>query len=187
MIKVAITGHTAGIGLHIVNELSDLDVIGFSRANGYTISTDIGRKQIIKDSKDADVFINNAFSDENPWAQTELLVELWKEWKDCDKKIVVISSSTAHRWEPLQQFVGTRSIYYTLSKKLLEITVEQLWFESNLPLITIVAPTLMNVERTKHLDFAHQMNPKTFAESIRKIILEKDHQTRKLVYNWLPK
>ena len=57
--KIAITGHTKGIGKACV-DLFDHECIGFSRSNGFDIDKSI--TSIVRASKDCDVFINNAFN-----------------------------------------------------------------------------------------------------------------------------
>lgn len=71
--KVLITGHTSGIGKSLLEHYKNKGhtVIGMSRSNGYDITKD--QDKIIKESKDADLFINNATSD---MAQLELLQKL---------------------------------------------------------------------------------------------------------------
>lgn len=67
--RIAITGHTKGIGKSIAEELSvDHSIVGFSRSNGYDLGTKV--HDIIIDSMDCDVFINNAWH--NP-GQVDLL------------------------------------------------------------------------------------------------------------------
>jgi hypothetical protein len=182
--KIALTGHTSGIGKEFAELLKHEELKCFSRTNGYSIDNKEQRNKIISESKECDVFINNAFSDENPWAQTELLFDLWQEWRGLEKRIIVISSSNTHRWEKIMH--GTRGIQYRTAKQSLENAAEQLWNESDWPLINIVAPTLMKIERTKHLKFGHHMDPKDLSEAIKKIIYERGHQTRKLIFNWWP-
>ena len=84
--KIAITGHTSGIGLALTKQCNNW--IGFSRSNGYDINdpSPIVEKTL---EKKCDVFINNAH---DKFAQVDLLYALWKEWKDEEKQIVCISS-----------------------------------------------------------------------------------------------
>jgi hypothetical protein len=60
--KIAITGHTKGLGKFLYDYYSDSghQVIGFSKSTGYDINTDIDK--IIDESKNVDLFINNAYS-----------------------------------------------------------------------------------------------------------------------------
>ena len=102
--KYVITGHTRGIG----KKCADLftadghEVIGFSRENGYDIRDPEQRKQILEQSVDADVFINNAagyflakrsevpekqredynavWDDEGYFPQTRMFMEIWQQF-----------------------------------------------------------------------------------------------------------
>jgi NADP-dependent 3-hydroxy acid dehydrogenase YdfG len=58
--KVAVTGHTSGIGKAIYEKYQP-NSVGFSRSNGFDITKDI--KKILKACKDCDIFVNNAQQD----------------------------------------------------------------------------------------------------------------------------
>lgn len=88
--KYAITGHTRGIGQGLFKKLSHA-AIGFSKSNGYDILNSESRNKIIQDSKDCEVFINNAFQKNG---QIELLYELFDSWKNENKIIINIGSDT---------------------------------------------------------------------------------------------
>lgn len=87
IMKVAITGHTKGLGKELYNRFDD--VKGFSTSNDYDVSDNYDRAKIINQIRDCDLFINNAhpFFD-----QTRLLFEVFDEWKYEDKTIVNIIS-----------------------------------------------------------------------------------------------
>jgi hypothetical protein len=87
--KIAITGHTSGIGKAVYEKLSP-NCLGFSRTNGYDISKKEDRLRIINQSADCDVFINNAHSDD--FSQTELLLDIWLKWNHLNKKIINVGS-----------------------------------------------------------------------------------------------
>mgnify|MGYP001169423071 CR=1 FL=1 len=89
--KIAITGHSKGIGQACYDILEkDHDVLGFSRSNGYDISKTRLIDDIVNQSIDCDVFINNAYSS---IAQVDILNRLWHYWRrDKSKTIVNISS-----------------------------------------------------------------------------------------------
>lgn len=91
--KVAITGHTQGIGAEICQYFSskDYDCIGFSRSNGYDISLINDRKKIIEKSADCDIFVNNACTRKDD-AQLYMLDELYQAWQKENKIIINISS-----------------------------------------------------------------------------------------------
>jgi NAD(P)-dependent dehydrogenase (short-subunit alcohol dehydrogenase family) len=88
--KYAITGHTRGIGHGLFKKLSP-DAIGFSKSTGYNILIEESRNKIIQYSKDCDVFINNAYSEDG---QLKLLYELFDSWKNEKKIIINIGSET---------------------------------------------------------------------------------------------
>lgn len=88
--KIAITGHSKGIGKKLYEHLSEkYQVIGFSRANGYDISKQEDVDRIINESLDCDVFINNAYH----YDQQTVIA---KQWNDAhiDKEHFIINVST---------------------------------------------------------------------------------------------
>ena len=87
--KYAVTGHTYGIGQALHRKLGGL---GFSRSTGYDICDPAVRRSIIDTCSDVDVFINNAPAG---FGQSQLLLELWEEWRDKDKTIINVGSRIA--------------------------------------------------------------------------------------------
>ena len=113
--KYAVTGHTSGIGKVLYNKYLP-NAVGFSRTNGFDISKDI--KEIIKQSKDCDIFINNAQQD---FFQTELLYQLSKTFKG---KIINIGSMSKD-W-----ITGYKTNYkYAVEKEALNSMNNQLFWE----------------------------------------------------------
>lgn len=93
--KIAITGHTAGIGLALAELYQSLghQVIGFSRTTGYNIARPEDRARIVADAQDCDIFFNNAhdwYGDN--FAEVTLFEALWQSWKGQRRTIVNISS-----------------------------------------------------------------------------------------------
>lgn len=91
--KVAITGHTSGIGQDLQRHFLEQghEVRGFSRSNGYTLPDAVAK--VLVQSLDCDVFVNNALP---ILSQIELLEKLWPKWHKQNKTIVVIGSVAAH-------------------------------------------------------------------------------------------
>lgn len=88
--KIAITGHSRGIGAGVAGALRGHEIIGFSRSNGYDISKFASQRKIIKESLDADVFVNNAWIG---FHQVEMFDRIYDEWKfESGKTIVNINS-----------------------------------------------------------------------------------------------
>ena len=54
ILKVAITGHTKGLGKESSKRFDA--ALGFSSSNGYDVSDDFGRVKIMHEIKDCDVF-----------------------------------------------------------------------------------------------------------------------------------
>src|ERR1700681_89274 len=88
--KIAITGHTRGIGQSLASHFSAYhnEVIGFSRSNGYNIVKFVDRQRIIEASQDADVFINNV---NHGFCQSDLLWELYTDWTARKHRAMIIS------------------------------------------------------------------------------------------------
>lgn len=91
--RIAITGHTSGIGLATKELLSEkgFKVSGFSRANGFDLSKPDTIANIVEGSRNFQVFINNAFCE---WAQIDLLYALFDKWYREPRIIINISSNS---------------------------------------------------------------------------------------------
>jgi NAD(P)-dependent dehydrogenase (short-subunit alcohol dehydrogenase family) len=87
--KVAVTGHTSGIGQGLYRYFADQGhiVTGFSRSNGYSLP-ELAVNVVVK-SLDCDVFVNNALPVQG---QIDLLRLLWPKWQHTKKTIIVVSS-----------------------------------------------------------------------------------------------
>ena len=72
--KIAITGHTSGIGKAIYDGIGH-EVVGFSRDTGHNINDIFHRMKIVDSVADCDVFINNAHDRFN---QVNMLNELYQ-------------------------------------------------------------------------------------------------------------
>ena len=97
MKKVAITGHTSGIGASldtIVSLTTNWELAGFSKSNGHNIAEDDGNK-IIETliDYDPDILFNNAYY---PKIQNKILETLYNEWKDRDKIIINTGSISGY-------------------------------------------------------------------------------------------
>jgi NAD(P)-dependent dehydrogenase (short-subunit alcohol dehydrogenase family) len=93
MKKIAITGHTKGIGLALTERLDqdNYEVRGYSKSNGFNILRPNG---VIKDiiDWDADVFVNNAYA---PEAQSRLLYKIYEQWVDKPKLIINMGATSS--------------------------------------------------------------------------------------------
>lgn len=107
-LKIAITGHTKGIGKACADLLGqEHDVHGMSRTNGFDINN---TKPIIMMVNSCDVFINNAYSGTK---QSELFDELFNMWRTDDTKTIVNINSRS-------KYDGVRTTLYGADKKHLD-------------------------------------------------------------------
>ena len=89
--KVVISGHSKGIGHATFDMLrkKNINVIGMSRASGHDLRTEYSRFKDKIIQEDPDIFINNAYVEEN---QTKLLEDLFVKWKHERKLIINVCS-----------------------------------------------------------------------------------------------
>ena len=132
--KVAITGHTYGIGFAIAQWLTARghEVIGFSRANGYDITDDAILDKIVEEVKDLDLFFNNATWE---FQQTKLLFKLHASWENQQKTIVNIGAAYTQRWD----FSHPITSFHT-GKESLDNGSKYLWNKNKWPRVMLVKP-----------------------------------------------
>jgi len=133
--KIAITGHTAGIGqaLSKVYELHGHEIVGLSRRNGYNIRS---TPKLLAMIEPCDIFINNA---QVGFAQTELLFAVYKAWQGKEGK-KIINISTMLTSTPISSLPGLDMTEYYIQKQALEETVRQLRHLKNWPKLCLVKP-----------------------------------------------
>lgn len=92
-LKIAITGHTSGIGQALYTHLKEQghEVLGFSRSTGHDLGETATISHIIEASMNCDVFINNAYYD---WTQVDLMFAIFENWKDQERLILNIGSDS---------------------------------------------------------------------------------------------
>jgi len=132
--KIAITGHSAGIGLALSNlyQSRGHEIVGLSRRNGYNIRS---IPKIVSQVEPCDIFINNA---QVGFAQTELLFAMYEAWSNKNKTIINIS--TLMTSEPSSSLPGFDMIQYYVQKKTLEEAIVQLRGLHQWPRIILVKP-----------------------------------------------
>jgi hypothetical protein len=119
--KIAITGHSSGIGRQIDTILSltetDWEVRGYSKSNGHNIADDNGDKiiQTLLDY-DPDVVFNNAYY---PKMQTKILEHLYSKWSDKPKVIINTGSISGH----LTNVIDSGSDYVKDKKQMQEFCI----------------------------------------------------------------
>ena len=117
--KIAITGHTAGIGQALAKEyqLNGHEIVGLSQRDGNNIRN---TPKICDQIEPCDVFVNNA---QTGYAQTELLFEMAQRWQGTGKQIIVISTMMTQ--DPVSPLTGLDMDHYRLQKVTLEEAVRQ--------------------------------------------------------------
>jgi NADP-dependent 3-hydroxy acid dehydrogenase YdfG len=88
--KIAITGHTNGLGEELAKQLFAHEIVGLSRSTNTTIKN---TSDIVSKVVGCDVFINNASVD---FQQAHLLQEVFNKWKDTNKTIINICSRSKY-------------------------------------------------------------------------------------------
>ena len=132
--KIAITGHTAGIGQALAEEyrLNGYDIVGLSRREGNNIRN---TPKICDQIEPCDIFVNNA---QAGYAQTELLFEMAQRWSGTGKQIIVISTMMTQ--SPVSSLTGLDMDHYRLQKVTLEEAVRQIRHRRLGVKITVVRP-----------------------------------------------
>ena len=153
--RVAITGHTQGIGQAIFRWYVSRGhtVVGFSRSTGHDLSLPGTITNIIESAADADLFVNNAFSE---MAQVYLLYGFYDRWKDCPKTILTIGSNTGDVTKNYRHL-------YAVCKLALDKTVEQLQNTQSRCRILNLRPGYVDTNAVKHVT-AKKMTPTYIAE-----------------------
>jgi NADP-dependent 3-hydroxy acid dehydrogenase YdfG len=130
--KIAITGHTAGIGKALAEEyrLDGHDIIGLSQREGNNIRNTF---KICDQIAPCDIFVNNA---QAGYAQTELLFEMANRWAGTYKHIIVISTMMTQ--EPVS--FDSSLDQYRIQKVALEEAISQIRNRRLGVKITLVRP-----------------------------------------------
>jgi nucleoside-diphosphate-sugar epimerase len=133
--KIAITGHSAGIGqaLSKIFESQGHEVVGLSRRNGYNIRS---LPKIAGMIEPCDMFINNA---QVGFAQTELMWEVWNRWRRQNKIIVNISTQMVTQQVAMKE----EHDQYLIQKKALELAHEQCKYRSEFPQMILIRPGMI--------------------------------------------
>lgn len=148
--RIAITGHTSGIGKATVDllEQNGFKCSGFSRSNGYDISNQEHLTKLANEIIDFDVFINNASSE---WSQVELLYTVFNHWKNKTRRIINISSNSGDG-------IKTYAYKYAVEKAALDKATIQL---NNIRdakcRVTNIRPGWVNTPRIAHLKIQDPM------------------------------
>jgi NAD dependent epimerase/dehydratase family len=133
--KIAITGHSAGIGQALSKVYAERghEIIGLSRRNGFNIRN---ISKICKQIDECDMLINNA---QAGYGQVELLFAVWEMWQEKKHK-VIMNISTMMTKSPLSRLLGLEFDAYRIQKISLEEAINQLAFKYTGPKLITVRP-----------------------------------------------
>jgi NADP-dependent 3-hydroxy acid dehydrogenase YdfG len=150
--KIAITGHTAGIGQALAQEytLAGHEIVGLSTREGNNIRN---IPKISNQIEPCDMFINNA---QAGYAQTELLFEMVNRWQGTKKHIIVISTMMTQA--PLSPLPGLAMDQYRIQKIALEESVKQIRNRKLGVGLTIVRPGNIATDPNKTVPPAADVN-----------------------------
>jgi NADP-dependent 3-hydroxy acid dehydrogenase YdfG len=145
--NIAITGHSAGIGQAFARifEEQGHKIMGLDQRNGYNIRSVPTVAAMIEP---CDWFINNA---QDGFAQTELLIEVYRLWKDIPNKRI-INISTIMTSHPVSTLPGLELLAYRIQKKALEETHHQLRFLETWPKLTLIKPGAVATQLVEDID-----------------------------------
>lgn len=137
--KIAITGHTAGIGhsLAIILQNRGHHIVGLSKRHGDNIRN---THKIVEKILPCDIFINNA---QAGYAQTELLYAVWQAWQDQPGKHIWCIGTMMTQTPVEMNVPGYSDIdmsQYRNQKIALDDAIAQLRNKKHMPVITMIRP-----------------------------------------------
>lgn len=161
--KVAITGHTNGIGKALRDAYTQDGwvVVGLSRSNGYNIKL----PKINEAISDCDVLINNAW---DGFGQVELLLKTFYKWIDCPDK-TIINISTSLQMYPTSINHSEEDLLYHITKHSLDEATSQLRSLGKGPQLITVRPGAVATQEGEA-----GADPKVWADSLMKILYKTD-------------
>ena len=189
--RVAITGHTKGIGEQLWNRLEDrgIQLKGFSKSTGYNLQRVSTCKKVVQEVVDwnADVFINNAYVPDN---QVRLLYLLYEHWQNKPRLIVNLSATSSDSITNFSQ-MGYNENWtpYVSDKARLDFASLQLanMYKKGKCRVSLVKPGFVDTDSTAMFkEFAedYMMTADSVAEQLEWLVdLGKEVQVRNLSFD----
>ena len=162
--KIAITGHTKGLGKALESLLGDNhQVVGFSRSNGYNLA-DVSK--IVDNAAHCDVFINNAYHE---YYQCDLLLKMFQLWKDDETKQIVSIGSTVTDYPRIERELDHMPWPYRDHKIGLQRLFRNLIKQPHKCKMLLVSPGAIDTDMIAHLP-GIKMSPVAVADIIVKTL-----------------
>ena len=165
--KIAIVGHTRGIGKAIADlyRKKKYTVVGLSSSNGYDLHC--SQVEIMEQLDDCQLIVLNAYVGRG---QMNLLKRIYGKFVFEDKKVVVITSTSGTSIGEDEEFLDPEYVEYCKNKKTLIEYIEQLQQELlNKPLsVYDVCPDVVDTDMTKGLwEDLPKLKAEEVAEAVR--------------------
>jgi NAD(P)-dependent dehydrogenase (short-subunit alcohol dehydrogenase family) len=181
--KIAVTGHTSGIGKSLFAECARRghEVVGFSRSNGYDISDEESQLKLVNEISNFDLFINNAHE---KFFQSEIFTRVWKSWRNQKKLILNIGSIvTSMRSGPDSPQHPLGRAHYASEKASLEMATNWAWCDIEAKCdVCIVRPGVVDTPRTQGDPLGlKKIDPDQMATYIMHSILDQSFVIREII------
>jgi NADP-dependent 3-hydroxy acid dehydrogenase YdfG len=143
VVKVAITGHTSGIGLAIADAFRarGAEIVGLSRSTGYDMAA--RRDEMVAAAAACDIFVNNRHQ-YNDDSQLQLLFRLAEAWQGQDKTIINLGSRAG------ECYIIGRPDPYSVYKHALDAACQQLFDRADQrPRVVNIRPGFVDTDSVK--------------------------------------
>jgi len=162
--KVAVTGHTRGLGKSIYEHFDG--AVGMSRSNGFEIRDERYHHKFLEQIKPCDVFINCA---QNHFGQTEILFYVAHFWKG---KIINIGSQAK---DSVLSGYGELCNPYSVEKHALQMANSRLFLNG-------VDSTIINFGDLENLesDSDHEKIPHSYCIELIEWVLKQPYRIKQL-------
>lgn len=145
--KIVITGHTSGIGDACYRHFKQhFTVVGLSRENGFDIKYP---ELIYSQAHDADVLINNAYSDHY---QIGILEYFFSAWQSQKNKTIITVGSYCTDYPRIERSMDTEPWPYRDHKRSLEQKFRELSLTEHACNIQLIKPGPVDTPMIKTLD-----------------------------------
>jgi NADP-dependent 3-hydroxy acid dehydrogenase YdfG len=158
-VKVAITGHTSGIGLALADAFRARgdEVVGLSRSTGYDMAKD--RARVVEAASRCDLFVNNRHQ-YNDDTQLQLLFGVAEAWKGQDKTIINLGSRAG------ECYIQGRLDPYSVYKRALDAASQQFFNrQDQRPRVVNIRPGWVDTDSVKATEVS-KLSPRDVASVV---------------------